>query len=604
MSTTSPAASSPPTSTTAEVLLGEAPPLGVLATLRGAAAAAPRLVEGIWTTLGLALLGTLGLLTAPLVVQRILDVHLLPGTAVDVGAVAWLGGVGLVVALAGAVANQRAVERMLTASAEMVASLRVQVLDRLHALPILGVQAERRGALVSRVTTDLDVVTDFVGWGGIGFAVGTVRVVGALTAVALLDPRLLLVLLPVLVLYAAALAGAQRVLQRAHDRVRGHAAASLGAVSEAVSGLPTIRANGAERHVLGRVDTALRAQFRAEFRVGTLGAVLFSTSELFAAVLTVTAVAAGVLLGGATTGQVVAVVFLVTLLLDPVQTMVETLNEAQSAAAGLRRVLHVLDLPPEEVDAGEGTLPPGALGVSVEGLVFRYPTGPAVLDGLDVVLPAGAHVAVVGATGSGKTTLAKVLVRLLRPAAGRILLGGVPLEQVPTGELRSRVAFVPQEGFLFDATLLENLRYGDARVDESTCLDLAVELGLKDWIGGLPDGLATEVGERGGRLSAGERQLVALLRAAVSGPDLLVLDEATSAVDPRLDVALRTAIERLGRGRTVVTIAHRLATAEAADLVLVLDRGRLVELGTHVELLAAGGTYAALHVDWAVGIAT
>ena len=193
--------------------------------------------------------------------------------------------------------------------------------------------------------------------------------------------------------------------------------------------------------------------------------------------------------------------------------------------------------------------------------------------------------------------------RLIDPTRG-VYLGGVPASKVRLAELRSRVGFVPQEGFLFDDTIANNVRYGRPEADDAEIYAAFHELGLGDWVDSLPEGLATRAGERGSNLSAGERQLVALARAWISSPDLLVLDEATSAVDPALDVALRAAINRLTQHRTSVTIAHRLSTAEAADEVLVFDRGRLVERGKHSDLVAAGGVYSELYADWAAGTKT
>ncbi len=252
--------------------------------------------------------------------------------------------------------------------------------------------------------------------------------------------------------------------------------------------------------------------------------------------------------------------------------------------------------PPDGVD-----LPPGDLGVRVEGLRFRYPTGEDVLSDIDIDITPGSRVAVVGETGSGKTTFAKLVVRLLDPAEGRVVIGGVPVERVRFESLRRRLAFVPQEGFLFDASVGGNVRYGRPEATDDEIRHAFADLGLAGWLAGLPEGLDTRVGERGGRLSVGERQLVALTRAWITAPDLLVLDEATSAVDPALEVQLRRAIERLTEGRTSITVAHRLSTAEASDEILVFDRGRLVERGRHVDLVAGGGAYSALHADWAVG---
>ncbi|MBW8821819.1 MAG: ATP-binding cassette domain-containing protein, partial [Streptomyces sp.] len=213
-------------------------------------------------------------------------------------------------------------------------------------------------------------------------------------------------------------------------------------------------------------------------------------------------------------------------------------------------------------------------------------------------IEAQTRVAVVGETGSGKTTFAKLLTRLMDPTRGRVLLGDVPLASLSFASLRSRVVMVPQDGFLFDTTVADNVRYGrpDATDDD---IQLAfTELGLLDWLETLPDGIRTAVGERGESLSVGEKQLVAIARAYVADPDLLVLDEATSAVDPATEVRLARALDSLTRGRTTLTIAHRLSTAEAADEVLVVDKGVVVQRGSHAELVAVPGVYADLHASW------
>jgi ATP-binding cassette subfamily B protein len=236
--------------------------------------------------------------------------------------------------------------------------------------------------------------------------------------------------------------------------------------------------------------------------------------------------------------------------------------------------------------------------VTFEHVSFAYPGGPDVLHDVDLTLNAQTRIAVVGETGSGKTTFAKLLTRLMDPTRGTVLLAGVPLSQVQFASLRKRVVMVPQDGFLFDTTIADNVRYGRQSATDADVMAAFEELGLLDWVEALPDGILTSVGERGESLSVGERQLVAIARAYVADPDLLLLDEATSAVDPATEVRLARALDSLTRGRTTVTIAHRLSTAEAADEVLVVDKGVVVQRGPHRELVAVPGVYADLHASW------
>jgi putative ABC transport system ATP-binding protein len=275
--------------------------------------------------------------------------------------------------------------------------------------------------------------------------------------------------------------------------------------------------------------------------------------------------------------------------------------------AGWRRVLATLDRPHTIIDPDDGvTLPNEPPSIEVRDLTYRYRPRPG-QDSTEVQ-PALRHVsfriepstavAVVGATGSGKTTLAKLLTRLADPDEGQVLLNGVDLRDVSFASLRTTMVMVPQEPFLFHTTIATNVHFGlpDASLAD---IELAfVELGLKPWVDTLPDGVYTRVGERGEQLSAGERQLVALARAYVANPTCLVLDEATSSVDALTETRLARALESLARGRTSVTIAHRLSTASRADRILVFDHGRLVEDGDHDGLVARGGTYAALYASW------
>jgi ATP-binding cassette, subfamily B, bacterial len=581
------------------------PPAAELSAPRAVLAAsrvAPSIRQGLGLTLVLAVVGTGGQVVVPIAVQLLLDRAVLTAGSIDVPAVVWGGAVAILALVVAMLANRASQFRLVKAATAGLAELRIAAFRHVHDLSVLHVQAERRGALVARVTSDIEAITQFLEWGGVGMLVGAAQLLLVVTVMVVYDWRLALLVVVTAVLYALLLLLFQRVLRRAYDRVRVRVAASLAAMSEAIAGLPTIRAYGVEERTRERVDVALDEQYRAEFRTSALGAAMFSSAELFAASVTASVVVVGVLLGdgGLTAGQLVAFLFLVALFIDPVQLLVEVLNEAQTAASGVRRVLSVLETPSDVADPADGRdLPPGPLSVTFRDVRFSYPTGEEVLHGLDLHLEAGARVAVVGATGSGKSTLVKLLTRLLDPTAGTIELSGVPTREVRFASLRDRVVFVPQDGFLFDASLADNVRYGAPEADDDQVLAAVSALGLEGWVASLPEGVRSPVGPRGSRLSAGERQLVAVARAWLAGPDLLVLDEATSAVDPALEVQLRRAIERLTLGRTSVTVAHRLATAEAADEVLVMQDGRLVERGPHRTLVTAGGVYAGLHADWA-----
>jgi putative ABC transport system ATP-binding protein len=576
--------------------------LSTSAALRRLLVEAPPMRKGLGLTLVLAALGTATQVIVPVVVQQIVDYELLAPGGVDVDGALMRGVVAFGLMIVAVFVRRASLLRLVNAASTGLSELRVKTFRHLHQLSILHVESERRGVLVARVTSDPASIQDFMDWGGVGMVIGAAQVLLAMAIMLWYRWQLALLVLAGVVIYALLLAWFQRILQRAHDQVRVRIAESLGAMSEAISGLPVVRAYGAEDTTLHKVEDVLERQFRAEFRTGRLGAFLFSSAELFAGLITAAVIGAGVVLGdgwGMTAGTLLAFLFLVTLLVEPVQTLVETLDQAQSAAAGVRRILGVLDERVDVPDPVDGvTLPDDRLDVEFDGVRFRYPTGGDVLRDIDVRIAAGRRVAVVGETGSGKSTFVKLSTRLLDPIAGEVRIGGVPLTRVRFSSLRDQVIFVPQEGFLFDTTVAANVRYGkpDATDDEVRAAFDELELG--DWLTDLPHGLDTEVGERGGHLSAGERQLVALVRAWIADPEILILDEATSAVDPALEVRLRRAIEHLTEHRTSITVAHRLSTAEAADEVLVFDAGRIVERGRHPDLVAAGGVYAALHADW------
>jgi putative ABC transport system ATP-binding protein len=400
----------------------------------------------------------------------------------------------------------------------------------------------------------------------------------------------------------------QRRVSVAYAAVRERVGEMLAAISESVVGADTIRAYAVQDRTQRRLDASITAHRGAAIKAQVMVALAFSGGFLTSGLVVAAVVFVGVLTGvdgDLTLGRLLAILFLVQLFTTPVQMATEVLNELQNAAAGWRRVLAVLDTPADVADPGPAGvhLPRGPIAVRFEGIGYAYPGGPPVLTDVDVEIPAKTRVAIVGETGSGKTTLAKLLTRLMDPTSGRVLLDGVPLPQIAFSSLRARVVLVPQEGFLFEGTLADNIAWARDGATRDDAVRALQELGLLPWVAGLAHGVDTEVGQRGESLSAGERQLVALARAFLADPDLLVLDEATSAVDPATEVRLQQALDNATRGRTSVAIAHRLSTAESADLVVVVDKGRVVDVAEHEVLLNRCEVYQHLHESWSAQLA-
>lgn len=586
--------------------------LGVLATLRRGVQLSPEITDGLWLTLALAVLAAAGRVVVPLTVQRTIDDGLLAAGGPDAGRVALLAGLAGAALLLAAFCAAMVNVRLFRSTEAGLATLRVRAFRHVHDLSTLTQNTERRGALVSRVTNDVDTVSLFVQFGGIMLLVAVLQMVVATVLMAVYSPILTAVVWACFVPMFLLIRFGQKHVNAAYTSVRERVGAMLGAISESVVGAETVRAYGVSartgRRVAAAVEDTRRAQARSQVLVSAVFASGVLVSNLVLAVVVVVGAYLGV--GGSmTAGEVVAFLFLVQLFTGPVQMATEILNELQNAVAGWRRVIAVVETPVEVIDAPDAVhLSRGPATVSLRDVRFAYPGGPEVLHGITLDLPARTKVAVVGQTGSGKTTIAKLVTRLMDPTSGAVLLDGTDLRQVALESLRERVVLVPQEGFLFDGTVLDNAAYG-IRVSDgepgrsAPALRESVaaafdELGLSDWVADLPDGLDTGVGQRGEALSAGERQLVAIARAYLAQPDLLVLDEATSAVDPATEVRIARALDSLTSGRSTITIAHRLSTAEASDLVVVVDEGHVVELGPHEELAVSGGIYSRMHASW------
>jgi len=394
----------------------------------------------------------------------------------------------------------------------------------------------------------------------------------------------------------------QAKLTLAFNTARTRVGEMLSEVSESVMGAAVVRAYGLDEHTDRKVKRAIDQRYRAEIMAHFRAATLWPLSSVFYAMSLSTVVILGAFYGpkwGMSFGQVVAFLFLADVFLHVFTDLPEVYSETQNAIAAWRKILAVHDMPIEIVEPVDGVeLPRGALSVEAKDIHFTYREGPEVLHGISLSVPAGGHVAIVGETGCGKSTFVKVVSRLADPTEGSLLVDGIDLRQVEPTARRTHIRMVPQDGFLFDTTVRDNVRMGREGASDRDVETAFEELGLGDWVDTLPEGLDTKVGERGEALSVGERQLVALVRAQLGNPGLLILDEATSAVDPATERRITEALRRLSAGRTVITIAHRLSTAEGADKVFVFDAGRLVEEGTHSELAAGDGTYAVLYGSW------
>ncbi|MFL6155200.1 MAG: ABC transporter ATP-binding protein [Marmoricola sp.] len=572
-------------------------------TIKRGAEISPELKDGFWGTVVLALLGTAGRVVVPIAVQQTLDRGVNGPHGVDLGFVSAMAGLAALAMVLTGVSSYLMTARLFTAAERGLATLRIKAFRHVHDLPVLTQNTERRGALVSRVTSDVDQVSQFLVFGGIIGIISVGQVLVATVIMLFYSWQLTLVVWVCFAPLFLSLQFFQRRLSDSYAVVRSMVGQMLSVVSEPVVGALVVRTHAIEARTQARIDDSINRYQAASTKAQGLTAVSFSLGGLSGGLANALVLIVGIWLGFAgdiTSGEVIAFAFLVTLFVSPVQMGTQVLTDGQNAIAGWRRVIGILETPADLDDPGPTgvQLPHGPMTVEFDHVDFAYPDGPLVLKDVTERIEAGSRVAVVGETGSGKTTFAKVLTRLMDPSAGVVRLDGHDLTTVGFASLRRRVVLVPQEGFLFDSTLLANALYGDLDATRQDVRRAVDELGLGDWLDGLPHGLDTRVGQRGESLSAGERQLVALVRAHLADPDLLVLDEATSAVDPALEMRIGRALELLMSGRTSVTIAHRLSTAENADEVIVFDRGSVVQRGTHADLVAAGGVYGRLHSSW------
>ena len=489
----------------------------------------------------------------------------------------------------------------------VLADLRLRLFRHLSRLSLGYFERNRTGAIISRLTNDVEALDQLVTDGVTSLVQNSLVLLGSAIILFLLDWRLALATLAVFPLMAVATAIFRRRSSRAYRRVREHLGSVTATLQEDISGMRVIQAFARE-HRSGLRFREVNQRYRdANHETVVLNGLYFPFVDFLSSVAIAVVLGFGGYLffgGSVTIGTLFAFVGYLANFFDPVQVLSQLYNTFLAAVAALDKIIDVLEEEPEIEDApGARSLPPVDGEVRFDEVRFGYGDGPEVLHGLDLVVPAGTTVALVGHTGAGKSTIAKLLARFYDPRSGRITIDGHDLREVTQQSLRTQLGIVPQEGFLFAGTIRENIAFARPRATQDEIEAAARAVGADDFVQQLPNGYETQVGERGSRLSLGQRQLVAFARALLADPRILILDEATSSVDIATERRIEGALGRLLAGRTSFVIAHRLSTIRQADRIVVLEDGVVVEQGTHEQLLARDGHYLALYGDWARAVA-
>ena len=484
--------------------------------------------------------------------------------------------------------------------------LRLRIFAHLQRLSVGFYSRNKAGVLISRMTNDVQALDQLVTDGVVTLFSSTLTLIGTAAILLLLDPGLALITFITFPLLAVASIVFRIVSAGAYRLTREKIAWVTAYLQETLSGVRIVRAFGQEERHKDRFAELNEENREANMRTVYLNAAYFPSVELLSAVAT-----AGILLyggnqvldgDGVTIGVLASFVFYLQSFFDPIQQLSQLYTTYQAGMAALDKVFELLDEEPEVQDRPGALELPSVRGeIRFEGVSFAYGGAESTewaLRDVDLTVPPGMTVALVGATGAGKSTLAKLVARFYDPTRGRVLVDGHDLRDVTEQSLRSQLGIVPQEGFLFSGTVADNIGFGRPGATRQDVEAAAAAIGADEFIDSLPEGYETQVGERGGHLSAGQRQLVAFARAAAADPRILILDEATSNVDVHTEGRIERGLRRLLAGRSAIVIAHRLSTIRGAGRIAVIEHGRVVEQGDHDDLIEAGGAYARLYRDW------